>query len=320
MKVLTLFLFVFFSFILSPSLRAQDPHVHTRFIKESKTTMVETDLMYLINTPVQFVQVGLVARHPGERLEKPPKKIDLLIWSFSRDVMYRADKDHTVILRADGESWSITPELYAVFKGDTKNGQDVFWNEKRPVIGEPSPLPDNAQVRAQGGVNGLFMEQIFVELKPEQLTKIANAKKVEIQLGISKFGFTDEYLSTTRDFNSRLIPGSKSGADSNAQQSASTQSGNSGAPIDAGVVNGIAIDLPRPEYSSMARGARASGSVNVLVTIDETGKVIAARAITGHPMLREAAEAAARKARFKPTMISGQPVQVTGIIVYNFAP
>ena len=320
MKMSALLLFMFFALVLSPSLRAQDPHVHTRFIKESKTTMVETDLMYLINTPQQFVQLGLVTRYPGERLEKPPKKIDLLIWSFSKDVMYRADKDHTVILSADGESWSISPELYAVFKGDTKNGQDVFWNEKRPVIGEPSPLPDSAQIKAQGGVNGLFMEQIFVELKPEQLQKVAGAKKVEIQIGASKFELTDEYLSTTRDFNSRLIPGSQSGTDSAARQSASMPSRKAGATIDAGVVNGIAIDLPRPEYPSLARGAGASGSVNVYVTIDETGKVIAARAITGHPLLREAAEAAARKARFKPTTISGQAVQVTGIVTYNFVP
>ena len=319
MKISGPLFFVFFALVLSPSLRAQNPHVSNRYIKDSKTTVVETDLMYLINTPQQFVQLGLVARYPNERLEKPPKKIDLLIWSFSKDAMYRQVKDHTVKFDTDGEVWNISLQLYAVFKGEVKNGQDIFWSEKRPDLGEPSPLPDNAQVKVKEGMNGLLMEQIFLELKPDQIRKIAGAKRVVMQLGVNRFELSDEYMSTIRDFNSRLIPGAQSAASINDQLPVSTPSGKSGEPIDAGIVNGIAINLPRPEYSSMAQGARASGMVNVLVTIDETGKVIAARAIAGHPLLREAAEAAARKARFKPTIISGQPIQVTGIIVYNFA-
>jgi TonB family protein len=84
------------------------------------------------------------------------------------------------------------------------------------------------------------------------------------------------------------------------------------------VVNGKAISLPWPVYPSSAKVARASGAVKVLVTIDETGKVIAARAISGHSLLRAASEAAAREARFQPPMISGKPVKFTGVIIYNF--
>jgi protein TonB len=54
------------------------------------------------------------------------------------------------------------------------------------------------------------------------------------------------------------------------------------------------------------------------VTIDEQGKVIAARAISGHSILHGSAVAAARRARFAPTKLSGQPVKVTGIINYRF--
>jgi TonB family protein len=56
----------------------------------------------------------------------------------------------------------------------------------------------------------------------------------------------------------------------------------------------------------------------VQVTIDETGKVISARAISGHPLLQAAATQAAYSARFSPTQLSGQPVKVTGTINYNF--
>lgn len=90
------------------------------------------------------------------------------------------------------------------------------------------------------------------------------------------------------------------------------------APISGGVLNGKAISLPKPTYPAIARAARASGAVNVQVTIDESGRVISARAVSGHPLLQQAAVQAAYGARFSPTQISGQPVKVTGVVVYNF--
>jgi Ca-activated chloride channel homolog len=89
--------------------------------------------------------------------------------------------------------------------------------------------------------------------------------------------------------------------------------------VSGGVLNGKALSLPKPDYPATARAARATGTVIVEVTVDETGKVIAARASNGHPLLKAAAVAAARQARFAPTKLSGQPVQVTGVINYNFA-
>jgi TonB family protein len=274
--------------------------------------------MYIVDTPRQFMQVGLVTRHTGRRLEKPPEKIELALWSFSREVLYGENKGPALKVNTDGESWSISPQAYSVFKGETRNGQDIFWSVKRNDLGRPSILPETAQVRAKDGINGLFMEQVFFELKPGQLLKIARAKKVEAQMGTTSFEFAEGYMSTIRDFNNRLVPGAQLPTDVNARQPARTEPQKSAEPIDAGVVNGKAISLPWPAYPSSAKVARASGPVKVLVTIDETGKVIAARAISGHSLLRESSEAAAREARFEPPMISGKPVKLTGILIYNF--
>jgi protein TonB len=60
--------------------------------------------------------------------------------------------------------------------------------------------------------------------------------------------------------------------------------------------------------------------VAVQVLIDEDGRVISANAVSGHPLLRGAAEQAARGARFSQTLLSGQPVKVSGVITYNFVP
>jgi protein TonB len=88
--------------------------------------------------------------------------------------------------------------------------------------------------------------------------------------------------------------------------------------ISGGVVNGKAISLPVPVYSPAAKAIGVSGIVNVEVTIDESGRVVSAKAVTGHALLRQSAERAANNARFRPTLLSNEPVKVTGVIVYNF--
>jgi protein TonB len=89
-------------------------------------------------------------------------------------------------------------------------------------------------------------------------------------------------------------------------------------PISGGVLNGKAVSLPAPAYPELARRAGASGMVEVEVIIDVTGKVISAKATSGPAVLRQAAEMAAKLARFGPTLLSGQPMRVSGVISYNF--
>ena len=94
---------------------------------------------------------------------------------------------------------------------------------------------------------------------------------------------------------------------------------NSHAPISGGVLNGKAISLPEPAYPPMGRAVKASGTVVVQVTVDEKGNVISARAVSGHPLLRATSVAAALRAKFSPTKLSGEPVKVNGVVNYNFA-
>ncbi|HKC64791.1 MAG TPA: energy transducer TonB, partial [Pyrinomonadaceae bacterium] len=68
--------------------------------------------------------------------------------------------------------------------------------------------------------------------------------------------------------------------------------------VSKGVVNGSAIELPKPAYSPIARAAHASGMVTVQVLIDENGKVVSARAVSGNPLLFAESVQAAYRARF----------------------
>ncbi len=88
--------------------------------------------------------------------------------------------------------------------------------------------------------------------------------------------------------------------------------------VQGGVVNGKATSLVKPAYPPAAKAVGASGAVQVKVTIDENGNVVWASAMSGHPLLRPSAEAAARASKFSPTTLSGQKVKVVGVIVYNF--
>jgi protein TonB len=88
--------------------------------------------------------------------------------------------------------------------------------------------------------------------------------------------------------------------------------------VSKGVITGLALSLPKPTYPQIAKQARANGPVNVQVLIDETGKVISAKAVGGHPMLLAAAQQAAYGARFSPTKLGDQAVKVSGVITYNF--
>lgn len=91
-------------------------------------------------------------------------------------------------------------------------------------------------------------------------------------------------------------------------------------PRRSGVLNGRALSMPKPPYPPAARSVRASGTVSIRVFIDENGEVFSASAVSGHPLLRPAAEASACKARFSTTKLDGAPVRVSGVITYNFVP
>ena len=84
------------------------------------------------------------------------------------------------------------------------------------------------------------------------------------------------------------------------------------------VLNGRALKLVTPGYPAIARKAHASGTVLVRVQIDKEGKVKAAKVISGHPLLFAASVEAAKNSLFSPTLLGNKPVEVTGVIQYNF--
>ena len=91
-----------------------------------------------------------------------------------------------------------------------------------------------------------------------------------------------------------------------------------GLKILGSVTWGGVISKTQPRYPPSARRFNASGPVDVQVTISEAGRVTEAMATSGHPLLRGAAEEAARQWVFKPGTLKGVPVETQIVLTFVF--
>jgi protein TonB len=79
------------------------------------------------------------------------------------------------------------------------------------------------------------------------------------------------------------------------------------------------LDRPQPVYPADAKTARISGDVSVGVIVNQTGNVIFAWVEKAdNATLSSAALDAAYKLRVKPTVLSGQPVNLKSVVTYSF--
>ncbi len=84
------------------------------------------------------------------------------------------------------------------------------------------------------------------------------------------------------------------------------------------VTVGGAVDKVMPVYPATAMAARVTGTVVVSLVIDEDGRVIAAQAVRGHPLLQSASVKAAKESTFMPARVAGTPVKALVTITYRF--
>jgi len=89
--------------------------------------------------------------------------------------------------------------------------------------------------------------------------------------------------------------------------------------VSSGATAGNALTKVAPIYPPFARQIKASGEVQVAITINEKGLVIEAKAISGHTALRASAEEAAKKWVFRPTRIDGKPMRQQDVLTFIFS-
>lgn len=96
--------------------------------------------------------------------------------------------------------------------------------------------------------------------------------------------------------------------------------GASGVPVEVEteVLQKRAVFKAAPRYPPQALTNRDQGTVGVQILVDELGRVISAKAVSGPNTLRGPSEAAVRHWRFAPTFVSGVPVKVAGVVKVNY--
>ena len=88
--------------------------------------------------------------------------------------------------------------------------------------------------------------------------------------------------------------------------------------VSGGVQAAKIIRRVLPIYPEPAKRARISGTVRLIGVIGKDGTIQNLRAVSGHPWLVSAAIEAVRQWLYKPTLLSGEPVEVVAPIEVNF--
>lgn len=199
-----------------------------------------------------------------------------------------------------------------------------------PVADEEPPPKEETKPKEEVATDTRKELIASIDMSPKEPPKISTEKMTKLTIRQDynvKLGDTDSNATVKAADGGRVVD---SGSSTGLAQAAPPETKvDEDAPppppkkappktISGGVLNGKAISLPKPPYPAAAKAIRAAGAVSVQVLIDESGRVVSASAVSGHPLLRAAAVSAAQGARFSPTLLSGQAVKVSGVITYNF--
>ena len=89
--------------------------------------------------------------------------------------------------------------------------------------------------------------------------------------------------------------------------------------VSTGVQAAFLAHCVMPVYPEVARRARIEGTVVFSARIDRGGLIVNLETVSGHPLLVEAAMQAVTQWRYRPTLLSGEPVEVLTVIEVKFA-
>ncbi|HEY1404311.1 MAG TPA: TonB family protein [Pyrinomonadaceae bacterium] len=224
------------------------------------------------------------------------------------------------VIYLDGTPHNPTPEVarklldFSVKQASEMFQATVLQQNEITLDGHPGVflmlgLPDRLVMRVKVYAVGGRIYQLMITTPPEQSATDDQRRFYEATANKFLDSFALAPVPVIRIPVVRARPGAAVSAPGNPPR----------APISGGILNGKAISKPVPRYPAAARAAGVTGTVEVAVVVDEEGAVISAEALSGPDELREAAVEAARRARFSRTHLSGQPVKISGLLVYNFS-
>lgn len=227
----------------------QESHVERRYVKSTDLTLVNSDSLYVINMPAQFMRLELSARYPGQgQPTQAPDKVTLLFQSYTTATLYQKDESHRLFVKADAEVLDFGLLNYAGFR---ESGKDKYMADEKARLGIGSPLPTVALVRAANKDQPLTLESMSATDVPlSRLTKLAQAGQVLMKIGDTVFALTPGQLGVLREFVAAVTPAGGAAAAEAAPKAdapnvpADVPSNANNAPLDA-TLKWLKRELPR---------------------------------------------------------------------------
>jgi len=90
------------------------------------------------------------------------------------------------------------------------------------------------------------------------------------------------------------------------------------APVSR-MMEGNLIHRVQPAYPALAKQARIQGSVVLRAIINREGVIENLQALSGPPVLEQAAIAAVKQWRYRPYLLGGEPIEVETQVTVNFS-
>lgn len=276
----------------------QESHVQRRYVKSTSLTLVNSDSLYVINMPTQFMQLELSARYPNQGPPtQAPDQVTLLFQSYTTAPLYQKDESHRLFVKADAEVLDFGLLSYAGFQ---ESGKDKYMADEKARLGVSSPLPPVALVREANKGKPLTLESMSAtDVQLSQLTKLARAGQVLMKIGDTVFALSPGQLGVLREFVAAVTPAGGAGAADGAPKASAPNvppdvpSNANNAPLDS-TLRWLKKELPRA--SAMASIA-VPGQIEV---VDFKGCKISYRVVP----------------RFRNSSVS--PSLVRAIIEYQF--
>jgi len=90
-------------------------------------------------------------------------------------------------------------------------------------------------------------------------------------------------------------------------------------PVSSGVMEGMLVHKVVPEYPAVARTLHVAGTVVLQATISRSGTIENLHVASGPVLLQQVALNAVKQWRYRPYLLSGQPVEVETTVSVEFA-
>jgi TonB family protein len=208
---------------------------------------------------------------------------------------------------------NVTPSVATQPTPSTKTPRQMAVVRESPAMSEPvsqpepaaAPAPTPAPAASNSGSRS-SMPSVFGTLNahPVAPSRSVTAAAPNVQASAPAMPDTS-MLGITSPSNTAALP-------------APVINGSIPLPVGGRVKQPVMAKTVAPQYPPLAKQAHTQGDVTVQITIDKAGNVTEGKAISGPPVLRQAAVDAVRNWKFEPSFLDGQGISVQTLVTVRF--